>query len=399
MITLFLVVFLDLIGFGMIIPVFPFYAEKVGVDPASVISFLGLYSLGQLIGAPLWGALSDRYGRRPVLLVTLLANAAASWMLGFANTGLLLGFSRVAAGVAAGNISTAYAYATDITTDATRPRALGLLGSAFGLGFVLGPAVGGALAASGGEANGLKRVADAAAVLSLLAFALTLVRLPESLPREKRAQSKAQRAPMTTYFRRPVLRDLLFSTIIIIAAVALLQSTLAVWAAERMDMSPGTLGWVYGFIGALSVLVQAGLIGRLTARFGAERLTRAGAVLIGIAMIALPPISTMTPLLIALGLFGIGTALFNPSMSGLVASAAEPHERGAVLGAYQGAASLGRVIGPFAGSIIARATNLSWPFIVGAIVSFGGALLIHTKRRSRTAEAGLKAEAERQKPN
>lgn len=388
MITLFLVVFLDLIGFGMIIPVFPFYAEKVGVDPASVISFLGLYSLGQLIGAPVWGALSDRYGRRPVLLVTLLANAAASWMLGFANTGLLLGISRVAAGVAAGNISTAYAYATDITTDATRPRALGLLGSAFGLGFVLGPAVGGALAASGGEAaNGLKRVADAAAVLSLLAFALTLVRLPESLPREKRLRSSTGRPRMTTYFRRPVLRDLLLSTVIIIAAVALLQSTLAVWAAERMGMGPGTLGWVYGFVGALSVIVQVGLISRLTRRFGAERLTRAGAVLIGIAMIVLPPIDTLAPLLAALGVFAVGTALFNPSMSGLVASAAEPHERGAVLGAYQGAASLGRVVGPFAGSMIARGTSLSWPFIVGALVSFGGALLIHSKGKSGPAEA------------
>jgi MFS transporter, DHA1 family, tetracycline resistance protein len=150
-------------------------------------------------------------------------------------------------------------------------------------------------------------------------------------------------------------------------------------------MGPTTLGWVYGFIGVLSVAVQAGAIEKLTHRFGAERLTRAGAVLIGAGMVALPPIASMAPLLAALGLFAVGTALFNPSMSGLVANAAEPHERGSVLGAYQGAASLGRVIGPFAGSAIARGTSLSWPFIVGAAVSFIGAVLIHAQRNSRRA--------------
>jgi MFS family permease len=382
--TLFLVVFLDLIGFGMIIPVFPFYAERVGVDPASVILFLGLYSLGQLVGAPVWGTLSDRYGRRPVLLVTLLANAAASWMLGFADTGLLLALSRLVAGVAAGNISIAFAYATDITTDETRPRALGLLGSAFGFGFILGPALGGLLAASGDAAQGLARVAHAAALLSLLAFALTWFRLPESLPVEKRRHASAPRPRIMEYLRRRVLRDLLLSTCIVIAAVALLQTALAVWAAERMDMGPRTLGWIYGFIGVLSVAIQAGAIGRLTKRFGPARLTRAGAVLIGIGMAGVAPVHTIIPLLIALAFFAIGSALFNPSMSGLVANAAEPHERGAVLGAYQGAASLGRVIGPFAGSVFARG-SLSSPFVVGAAVSFLGALLIHAQSNRRTA--------------
>jgi DHA1 family tetracycline resistance protein-like MFS transporter len=380
--TLFFVVFLDLIGFGMIIPVFPFYAETVGVEPASVIFFLGLYSFGQLVGAPVWGALSDRYGRRPVLLVTLLANAAASWMLGLANTGLLLGISRVVAGVAAGNISTAYAYATDITDDASRPKAMGLLGSAFGAGFILGPALGGVLAMGSDGSGGLSRVANAAAILSLVAFFLTLLRLPESMPAGKRGV-QGKRPGMLTYFRRPVLRDLLLSTVIVIAAVALLQSALAVWAAERMNMGPTTLGWVYGFVGALSVAVQIGAIDKLTRRFGAERLTRAGAVLIGIGIAALPPVSTMTPLLAALALFSVGSALFNPSMSYLVSNAAEPHERGSVLGAYQGAASFGRVIGPFAGSAIARVTSLSWPFIVGAAVSLIGALLIHAQGNSR----------------
>ena len=196
MITLFLVVFLDLVGFGMIIPVFPFYAEQVGVNPSSVIFFLGLYSLGQLVGAPIWGAMSDRIGRRPVLLITLLANAAASSMLAFSTTGTMLAVSRILAGLAAGNISAAYAYTTDITTDETRPKALGLLGSAFGLGFILGPAMGGLLAGSNqNDPSALGRVAHGAAIMSLIAFVLTAVRLPESLPPEKRSRrSRSSRA-------------------------------------------------------------------------------------------------------------------------------------------------------------------------------------------------------------
>ena len=383
MLTLFLVVFLDLIGFGMIIPVFPFYAQQVGVAPASVIFFLGLYSLGQLVGAPIWGALSDRIGRRPVLLITLLANAAASLLLANAESGLWLGVSRVVAGLAAGNISAAYAYTTDVTTDATRPKALGLLGSAFGLGFILGPALGGLLAgANPDDVGALARVAHGAVVLSLVAFVLTLVRLPESLPPEKRSTRATRRASLASHFTRPILRDLLLSTVIVVAAVALFQSTLALFAADRLAVGPRALGWIYGFVGVISVAVQAGAIGMLTKRFGAASLTRAGAIFIAIGLAAIPPVHSMALLLVALALFGVGSALFNPSMSGLVAATAEPHERGSVLGAYQSAASMGRVIGPFVASAVARATSLQWPFVLGAVVSLGGALLIHTRPKA-----------------
>jgi len=133
----------------------------------------------------------------------------------------------------------------------------------------------------------------------------------------------------------------------------------------------------------VSVVVQAGAIGALTRRFGAERLTRAGAICIGVGMACVPPVHSMIPLLAALALFSVGSALFNPSMSGLVAGAAESHERGAVLGAYQGAASLGRVIGPLAGSVVAFGLSLDWPFMIGAGVSFVGAFLIHAQHTSR----------------
>ena len=380
--TLFVIVFLDLIGFGMIIPVFPFYAERVGVAPSTVIFFLGLYSAGQLVGAPLWGSLSDRIGRRPVLLATLLANAASAFMLAESDTGLTLALSRIIAGLAAGNISTAYAYTTDITTDATRPKALGLLGSAFGMGFILGPALGGLLAGgSADDGSSLGRVAMGAAALSLVAFVLTFVRLPESLTPEKRRQKHTKRAGFGVYLARPTLRGLLLATVIVVAAVALFQSTMALFGAERLGIGPRTLGWIYGFVGVISVAVQAGIIGKLTTRFGPQRLTRAGAVLIAIGMAGIPLAQQLPWLLATLAVFGVGSALFNPSMSGLVAGSAAPHERGGVLGAYQAAASLGRVIGPMAASGVAQVAGLAWPFVVGAAVSVLGLLFITSTPR------------------
>jgi MFS transporter, DHA1 family, tetracycline resistance protein len=379
--TLFLVVFLDLVGFGMIIPVFPFYAERIGVAPSTVIFFLGLYSAGQLVGAPLWGSLSDRIGRRPVLLFTLFANAAASLMLAYADTGFTLAVSRIVAGLAAGNISTAYAYTTDITNDVTRPKALGLLGSAFGMGFILGPALGGLLSGSGADdGSSLSRVAYAAAILSLVALVLTALRLPESLPPEKRREKHVPRTSPRVFFSRPVLGGLLMATVVVIAAVSLLQSALALFSAERLAVGPRMLGWIYAFSGAISVSIQAGIIGRLTARFGARRLAAWGIVLVAIGMAGVPFVYGMPLLLGTLAVFSVGSALFNPSMSGLVAASAGPSERGAVLGAYQAAASLGRVVGPVLVSGVASLAGLAAPFAVGAVICLAGTIFVSARR-------------------
>lgn len=385
--TLFVVVFLDLIGFGMIIPVFPFYAERIGVSPSTVIFFIGLYSAGQLVGAPLWGSLSDRIGRRPVLLFTLLANAASTWMLAYADTGVTLAISRIAAGLAAGNISAAYAYTTDVTTDATRPKALGLLGAAFGMGFILGPALGGLLAGNEADnAGSLARVAHAAAIMSLVALVLTALRLPESLPPDKRRQPHTPRPRPHVFLSHSVLRGLLITTFVVISAVALMQSALALFSAERLDVGPRALGWIYAFSGVISVAIQAGIIGRLTTRFGARRLAAMGVVFVAIGMTGIPLASNLTVLLVALAVFSVGSALFNPSMSGLVAAAAQPRERGSVLGAYQAASSLGRVIGPVLGSGIASAVGLGAPFILGAAICLGGLLFVARGTRNAHPE-------------
>ena len=195
--TLFFIVFIDLVGFGMIIPVLPFFAQRLGASPSTVIFLFGLYSLGQLFGAPLWGSLSDRIGRRPVLLTTLAANAVANVLLGMASSAFELGASRFVAGLAAGNISAAYAYLTDISSEADRPKALGMLGAAFGLGFILGPALGGILAGNDASGSNLTIVANAAAGLSSLAFLATWFLLKESHGPAHRAAVKAVPRPIS----------------------------------------------------------------------------------------------------------------------------------------------------------------------------------------------------------
>lgn len=186
---------------------------------------------------------------------------------------------------------------------------------------------------------------------------------------------------MHSYLGRPVLGRLLAATTIIVAAVALLQTALALWSAERLGVGPRTLGYVYGFMGLISAAIQGGATGWLTRRFGAEQLTRWGALLCGVGLALIPAVGSMGTLLAVLGVFSCGSALFNPSMSGLIAGTAAPHERGGVLGAYQAMASLGRVVGPFAGSALASAFSLSAPFVAGAVVALGGMLLVRGRER------------------
>lgn len=389
MATLFFIVFLDLVGFGMIIPVLPFYAEHLGIAPSLIIFFFGLYSVGQLIGSPLWGAMSDRVGRRPVLLATLAANALANVVLAFAGNAWQLALSRLVSGLAAGNISIAYAYVADITTDAERPKALGLLGAAFGLGFIFGPALGGAL--GGGESGvaNIARVALAAAGMSSLAFIATFARLRESHGEEHRVAAGARAKGLRwRLLDRLELRRLLIVTLIVVGAVSMLQGTFSLWAAEDLGVSPRNLGFVFAFIGVIAVTVQGGLMGRLSARYAPETLTRTGILLVVAALVLIPFSPNVWASLAPMALYGLGSALFSPSVSTLVTRTAGATERGAVLGLFQGTASLGRVVGPMAASGIAALAGLRAPFWVAAVVSLGGAVMVHRPLAARDAPEG-----------
>jgi MFS transporter, DHA1 family, tetracycline resistance protein len=382
--TLFLIVFLDLIGFGMLLPVFPFFAERIGILPETVILYGGLYSFGQLAGAPLWGALSDRIGRRPVLLLTLAANVIASLALAFIHTPVALAVSRIVSGLAAGNISTAFAYVTDITDDRSRPKALGMLGVAFAMGFILGPAFGGILTKIGADRSDIRPIALAAAVLSAAALIGTFFFLRESLTAELKARAveRAKTSRRGDLVARPGLRELFGATLVLLAATSMLQVVFPLWAAARLGIGPVGVGNMYAALALVSAAMQGGVIGPLTRRFGEATIVRASFILAAIGFVLVIPATTVWMTVLALIPYAVGTSLFGPSISSLISKRAEAQERGAALGVYQGAASLGRVIGPFTASGIAKFTGLTGPFAVAALVSLTGLLLIRETRRA-----------------
>ncbi|MCU0650017.1 MAG: MFS transporter, partial [Gemmatimonadaceae bacterium] len=318
---LFLIVFLDLIGFGMLIPVFPFFAERIGVAPETVIFFGGLYSFGQLVGAPVWGSLSDRIGRRPVLLLTLAANVLASLALAFIHTPLALAASRVVSGLAAGNISTAFAYVSDVTDDRSRPRALGLLGVAFAMGFILGPAMGGLLTTAGADRSDIRPIAIASAVLSGIALLGTYIYLKESLTDElkARAAQQAKTGRRGELVVRPGLRELFGATLVLLAATSMLQVVFPLWAAARLGIGPVGVGNMYAVIATVSAAMQGGAIAPLTRRFGEANIVRASFVLAAVGFLLVIPATTIWATLLALVPYSVGTSIFGPSVSAMIA--------------------------------------------------------------------------------
>ena len=231
---LFLIVFVDLVGFGLIIPLLPFYAERFGASPQVVTILLAIFSLMSMISAPLWGRISDRIGRRPVLMASMLAAAFAYLWLGFATELWMLFAARAFAGLCAGNIAAAQAYIADVTPPERRARGMGMIGAAFGLGFIIGPALGGIVAGNELATADLQAPGLIAAGLSFAAFLGVVLFLPESLPTAVRArQSRSRIAVLQSVLRRPMLARLFAVFFLVILAFAGMESTFAMWAMRQ----------------------------------------------------------------------------------------------------------------------------------------------------------------------
>jgi len=368
---LFLITFMDLVGFGLLIPLLPFYVQRVGVGPEVITLVLGLYSVGQFIAAPLWGKLSDRFGRKPVLALTSFGLALSYIMLAYADTLWLLIFSRLFGGLMAGNIAAAQAYISDITTPETRAKGMGMLGAAFGLGFIFGPAIGGVLGGNDVATADFQAPALAAAIVTFAAAIGVVVFLKESLSPEIRAAQRAQVSlPVAQRLRaacsRGVLVMLVAASFLVITAWALFETVFALWANAALAYGPAQIGYVLTFMGIISVIVQGGAMGTLTRRYGERRLAVVAALLLIVGYAALAAASGEISMLAACGVLALGSALFTPSVSSLVSQEAADHERGAVLGVYQGATSLSRIVGPgFSGVVFAK-LGPSAPFLLAA---------------------------------
>jgi MFS transporter, DHA1 family, tetracycline resistance protein len=368
--VLFLIVFIDLVGFGVVIPLLPYYALRFDASPFEVTTMMACYSLAQFVASPILGRWSDRVGRRPVLMASLVCSVVAYLWLALAPALWMLFAARLLAGAGAGNIAAAQAYIADVTPPEKRAKGMGMIGAAFGLGFTVGPALGGIIAGSDPTHADLALPGLLAAALSGVALVVAAARLKESLPREARgaAERPGRLALAKSAFARPVLRQLILLFFVTVSAFAGMETTFALWANRGFGWGPEQVGWVFFYVGLVLAALQGGAIGHLSRRFGEARLVTAGAAIIGIGLVALALAGALWAVLVATGLLAIGMGLLNPSVTSLVSRVAGADERGGIMGVSQAAASLARVIGPAVAGAVFTLWGREAPFYIGAVL-------------------------------
>jgi DHA1 family tetracycline resistance protein-like MFS transporter len=393
MLIMLLVVFTDLVGFGVVIPLLPFYGQHFGASPLTVTMLLATFSGCQLIAAPLWGRLSDRIGRRPIVLISTATSVLAYVWLASADALWMLFAARALQGVSAGNISVAQAYVADVTKPETRAKGMGMLGAALGLGFIVGPAVGGQLAGADPTALTVALPAYGAAGFSALALVLAALLLKESLPALQRAEAAGNRtgrfAQIRSAFARPNLRRLMILFFITTFAFAGMEATFALWALARFGWGPAQVGELFAMVGVVLVLIQGGLVGRLSQRFGEARMLLAGTVMIGVGLALMA--AAMTPILGigATGVLALGMGMAQPSISSLISREASATEQGSVLGVNQSVGSLARLLGPLAAGSAFTIGGPSAPYMIGAVLLLASAwLATRVLRRHRGTDVG-----------
>jgi DHA1 family tetracycline resistance protein-like MFS transporter len=361
LIVVYLTVFLDLLGFGILLPLMPYYAMHFGAKGLQLGALFAAFSVAQLVGAPLLGRLSDRLGRKPVLVASLLGSTIAYVATGLADSLVTLMAARALAGLFAGSIATAQAYVADVTTGEDRAKYMGLIGASIGMGFVFGPWIGSEL-----SRFGFGTAAFAAAGLSLFNCCFAMVALRES----RRRSGAASRLPLTLgRFRRalstPVIGRLLIAGFVATFSFVAMEATFSLLGQRKFALDSRYLGRIFGGIGIVIVLIQGGLVGRLARRYGERQLALAGSCILGLCLAALPWMPTLLLTVAVLLGVAIGQGFLTPSLSSLLSRASGADEQGGVLGLGQSFSAMARASGPLiAGALFDRAMYL--PYVLSA---------------------------------
>ncbi len=404
MLVIFLTVFIDLLGFGIIIPLSPYYTEHFGGSALTVGLLSASYSLMQFVFAPIWGRLSDRVGRRPIILISILGGAAAFFSFAAAGSLAMLFFTRALQGMFGANISTAQAYVADISTKENRSKAMGMVGAAFGLGFIFGPAIGAKLSevgpivgtALGHSPDGIFGMGFPGLVssaLCLLNFILAYFILPESLTPEVRARNKSvvkksRWEGLTTHFRNPSLNWLLLVFFLATFAMTNMESTLALFTEKRLAFKVRQTGELFAYVGIVIAFTQGYLIRKFLPKFGEGKVLVAGSLLGGVGLILTAFAFTQPVLMFTLALLALGSGMSSPAILGSVSLAAGENVQGEVMGVTQSLGSLARIFGPITGGYLFSRISSGAPYWLAGMVmiSCGILVLINFKNIPQHAE-------------
>lgn len=363
---LFLTIFIDLLGFGLIIPALPFYAESFGASFITIGLLSASYSLMHFLFSPLWGRLSDRIGRRPVMLVGLAGSALAFLMFGLSSTLVMLFAARILAGIlSSATLPTAQAYIADTTSLEDRAKGMGLIGAAFGMGFIFGPALGGILTKYGYGVPAL-----VAAGLSTINFVWALWKLPETLTNKSDESQRKMLSPdaLKLIFSTPALAVLIGIFFVQVYAFSQMEATFALFSEHRLDLNAEHVGWILAEVGIISAIIQGGLMGKLVRVYGEAPLARTGLGLMAIGLVVIGFVSTTPQMIAAVPLLAIGSALMNPTINSLISKSAPPDKQGLTMGTAQSLGALARVFGPPSGTGLFQLFGPSAPYFVGGLL-------------------------------
>lgn len=412
--VLFATVFINLVGFGLVVPLLPFFAQSLKAEAWQITLMFSAYSLGQFFAEPFWGRLSDRIGRKPVLLMTLIANALGYMMLAFVPNIWLAIAVRLFTGLGAGNISTVQGYVADVTPPEQRAGRMGLIGAAFGLGFIVGPGLGGLLTQPQLGRLGYQLPIFLAAALAAVAAVGVVVFLRESRAKaDPAAPRPAFLAGLKAARDNAVVSRVLVVTLIYMAGFSAMESVFGLWSESRYQWGAREVGLSFMIVGIVSTLNQGFFAGRLARRFGESRVLATGMLLFGTSLVlqVLAPVAWfpatrlelgaltipvvqgwIIPIVMAIGACGMSLAM--PNISAMISRASPPDRQGAMLGLNMASSSVARIFGPMIAGALFSGLGHDWPFVIGALLTIPAALMaINAGRVIRSGEGGVKAPA------
>jgi DHA1 family tetracycline resistance protein-like MFS transporter len=373
LLILFITVFVDLVGFGIVLPLLPYYAETYGASSFAVGALSASYSLMQFLFTPVWGRLSDRFGRRPLIMLSLAGSCAGFLIFGLARTLPLLFVGRMVAGIAGAILPTTNAYIADVTTPENRAKGMGLIGAAFGLGFILGPAIGGLLAPYGYDKPAL--LASLMAGFNLL---FAYFKLPESLNEENRRQAQSRGFNLQVLFEalsHPHIGLLLILFFVVTFAFSNMEATFGLLNEHVYSLTARQTGYLFTYVGLLMSLMQGVVVGRLVKRLGESYCIALGTFTLIFGLGLLPFAPSVPAYLGIITLMAFGAGVNGPSISALLSRSSHEDEQGGIMGVAQSLASLARILGPMWGGYTFDGWGHTWPFISAALLMAVGFLL------------------------